>query len=157
MATFTDLIKSSKVKAAFLKKNATLREINNKALSIDELDKETPNVKTFERLEKNAIKSLEELKAVCSDLNIALENENPNIAKDESYIADQKQLRKEEFLLFDAIENYIKLLNDKGIEYPPEVKPVTLPADLSDILKDLVASQNKKYSGCGRFSKQKFN
>ena len=143
MATFNDLIKTSKVKAAYLKRNATLREINNKALSIDELDKETPNVKTFERLETNAIKSLEELKAVCSDLNIALENENPNIAKDESYIADQKQLRKEEFLLFDAIENYIKLLNDKGIEYPPEVKPVTLPTDLTDILNNLVTSQNK--------------
>ena len=143
MATFNDLIKSGKVKAAFLKRRATLREINNKALSIDELDKETPYVKTFERLETNAIKSLEELKAVCSDLNIVLENENPDIANDESYIADQKQLRKHEFSLFNAIENYIQLLKDKGIEYPPEVKPVTLPTDLSDILKNLVTSQNK--------------
>ena len=47
MATFNDLIKSDKVKAAFLKRNATLRKLNNKALSIDELDKETPNVRTF--------------------------------------------------------------------------------------------------------------
>ena len=61
MASFTDLIKTGKIKAAFLKRNATLKELSRKALSIDELDKETPNVTTFSRLETNANKSLDEL------------------------------------------------------------------------------------------------
>ena len=143
MASFTDLIKTGKIKAAFLKRNATLKELSRKALSIDELDKETPNVTTFSRLETNANNSLDELKTINIELDILLESENPDIANDESYIADQKQLRKQEFSVFDTIENYIRLLHSKEIEYPPEVKPVTLPADLSDILNNLVASQNK--------------
>ena len=121
MASFNDLIKSGKAKATYLKREAILREINNKALSIDELDKENPNVRTFERLETNANKSLEKLKLASSELNIILENENPDIANEESYIADQKQLRKQEFLLFNAIENYIGLLHSKSIEYPPKL------------------------------------
>ena len=68
---------------------------------------------------------------------------NPDFRNEENYIADQKHVRKQEFLLMDEIENYIQLLNSKGIEYPPEVKPETLPANLSDILNNLVASQNK--------------
>ena len=142
MATFNDLIKSGKVKAAFLKRDVTLKELSRKALSIDELDKVTPNVRTFERLETNANNSLDELKIINTELDLLLVNENPDISNDESYIADQKQLRKQEFLLFNAIENYIQLLNSKGIEYPPEVKPVTGSVDLSDILKNLIAPQN---------------
>ena len=69
-------------------------------------------------------------------------NENPDISDDESYIADQNQLRKQEFLFFDTIENYIQLIHSKGIEYPPEIKPVTGSVDLSDILNNLIASQN---------------
>ena len=118
MATFTDLIKSSKVKAAFLKRNATLREINNKALSIDELDKETPNVKTFERLETNAIKSLEELKAVCSDLNIVLENENSDIANDESYIANKNNSKNMNFHCLMQLKIIFSCLTTKVLNIP---------------------------------------
>ena len=45
-------------------------------------------------------------------------------------------------MLFEAIEKYIQLLHSKGISYPPEVKPVTGSADLSDVLNNIVASQN---------------
>ena len=109
MATFNDLIRSGKVKAAYLKREAILKELNRKVLNIDELDKETPNVRTFSRLETNANKSLDELKLINSELDILLANENHDISNDESYIADQKQLRKQEFLLFNAIENYIEV------------------------------------------------
>ena len=143
MATFNDLIRSGKVKAAFLNRDAILKEIRNKALSIDELDKETPNVRTFTRLESNANKSLEELKVANRELDILLFEANPDFRNEENYIADQKLVIDKEFSLFNAIEDYIQLLNSKGISYPPDVKPVTGPADLSDILNNLVASQDK--------------
>ena len=78
MATFNELIRSCKVKAAYLKRDATLKELSRKALSIDELDKETPNVRTFTRLESNANKSLEELKVANRELDILLYKTNPD-------------------------------------------------------------------------------
>ena len=71
-----------------------------------------------------------------------LEQANHNIKDDEEYIADKTRIIDKEFSLINAIENHITLLNSKGIKYPPEDKPETLPANLSDILNNLVTSQN---------------
>ena len=129
MATFNQLIKSGKVKAAYLKRQATLEQINRNVLSINNLDQETPNVRTFIRLESNANKTLEELKVANIELDTLLFEANPDFRNEENYIADQKLVIDKEFSLFNAIEDYIQLLNSKGISYPPDVKPVTGPAD----------------------------
>ena len=143
MATFKDLIKSGKVQAAYLHRGAILDEIYKNVLSIEKLDQETPNVRTFDRLETNANKSLEELKLAKRELYILLEQANHDIKDDEEYIADQKLVLDNEFALLNAIEDYIQLLHSKEIVYPPEVKPEIGLCDLSAILSNLVTSQNK--------------
>ena len=47
MAKFDGLIKSSKVKAAYLKRQAALEQINRNVLSKKDLDQEIPNIRTF--------------------------------------------------------------------------------------------------------------
>ena len=143
MASFTELIKSGKIRQAYLQRHATIDEISQKILSIKALDQENPSSGTFNRLETNANKSLEELKVANRDLEIQLYNINPNINDDESYIADKNLVRDKEFSLFNAMEDYIKLLHSKEISYPPEAKPVTSSGDLAAILNNLVASQDK--------------
>ena len=143
MAKFNELIKSGKVKAAYLKRQATLEQINRNVLSINNLDQETPNVRTFIRLESNADKTLEQLKVANIELDTLLFEANPDFRNEENYIADQKLVIDKEFSLLNAMEDYIKLLHSKDIAYPPEVKPVTVPTDLYDILNNLVTSQNK--------------
>ena len=119
MATFTDLIKSGKVQAAYLNREAILDEIDKNVLSIAKLDQETPKLRTFERQETNANKSLEELKLANRELYILLEQANHDIKDDEEYIADQKLVIDKEFALLNAIEDYIQLLHSKEITYPP--------------------------------------
>ena len=118
MATFNDLIRSGKVKAAYLKRDATLGEISNKTLSIVDLDKETPNFRTFDRLETNANKSLEELKLANSELRILLANENPDISNDESYITDQKQLRKQDICYLMQLKIIFSCFKAKVLNIP---------------------------------------
>ena len=142
MAEFTDLIKSGKIPAAYLHRDAILKDISQKVLLIQELDQEKPNSRTFGRLESNANKSLDELKLAIRDLDILLTKENSDISNDKSYIADQITVRTQEFSLINVIEDYIQLLHSKEISYLPEVKPVTSSGDLSAILNNLVASQN---------------
>ena len=149
MASFTERIKSGKIRQAYLQRHATIDEISQKILSIKALDQENPSSGTFKRLEINANKSLDELKVANRELEIQLYDVNPDIIDDESYNAYKKLVRDEEFSLFNAMEDYIKLLHSKDIAYPPEVKPVTVPTDLSDILNNLVISQNKKCFSSG--------
>ena len=142
MTEFTDLIKSGYIRKAYSQRKATLNEISQNVLSIKELDQENPNSMTFNRLESNANKSLDELKLAIQELYILLDKANPDIVNDESYIADQKLVREQQFSLFNVIDEYIQLLYSKEIPYPPEVKPVTSSGDLAAILNNLVASQN---------------
>ena len=118
MALFTELIKSGKIKAAYLQRQATLEQINRNVLSIKDLDQETPNVRTFTRLESNANKSLEELKVVKRDLDILLFKANPDFRNEENYIADQKLMIDKEFALLNAIEDYIQLLHKRDCVSP---------------------------------------
>ena len=143
MAEFTTLIKSGKIQTAYLQRQATLKEIGRNVLLIKDLDQENPNSRTFNRLESNANKSLEELKLGNRELNIQLHKANPDIDNDESYKADQKLVREQQFSLFKVIDEYTELLHSKKIPYPPDVKPVTSSGDLAAILNNLVASQDK--------------
>ena len=147
MAEFTELIKSGKIQAAYLQRQATLEQINQNVLSIKDLDQENPNSRTFNRLESNANKLLDEWKLADRELIIHLVKVNPDIKDDESYKADQKLARAQQFLLFEAIDDYTELLNSKNIPYPPEVKPVTSSGELAAILNNLVTSQDKNAGG----------
>ena len=143
MAEFDELIKSGKIQAAYLQRQATLKEISQKVLSIKELDQANPNSRTFNRLESNANKSIYELKLANRELNIQLYKANPDIDNDESYMTDQKLVREQQFSLFKVIDEYTELLHRKNIPYPPDVKPVTSSGDLAAISNNLVASQDK--------------
>ena len=143
MTEFTDLIKSGNIRKAYSQRQATLNEISQNVLSIKELDQENPNSRTFNRLESNANKSLDELKLANRELDILLDKANPDIDNDESYKADQKLVREQQFLLFKVIDEYTELLHSIKIPYPPDVKPVTSSGDLAASVNNLVESQNK--------------
>ena len=112
MATFTKLIQSGKAKSAYLKKQAALSEVSHNFLSIKDLDDKPPIVRVFNRYEVNANSSLEMLKSCQTDLNIPLLDANPEIFKDESYIADLAYDRGQTFDLLNAISKYIEFLKD---------------------------------------------
>ena len=143
MASFNELIKSKPVKAAYVKRQSVVAELDNSIQAISDLDTETPNARTFNRVEVAANGSLEELKIAINDLDIILYKSKPDIESDEDYVADQKIIREWQFKLFNAIDSYIDLLKDKGIQYPPDMGkvPASNPGDLADVLAQLAQSQ----------------
>ena len=110
MASFDDVIKSGKTKAAHLQKQAALTDVNKNCQLINDLDVETPNLRIFSRYEANANSSLETLKVVSKDLDVLVFNENSEIAADESYKSDQKSERDHIFKLCTAIGDYTQVL-----------------------------------------------
>ena len=117
---------------------------------IKDLDRENPIARIFTRFETNVNESLIKLKSANFDLNTNLTKSNPDIDNDESYKIDQKSIRDQVFLACNTMDDYIQLLNSKGIPYPPDVKPVSSSGDMAAILTSqdriltaLVASQDK--------------
>ena len=141
MATFSDLIQSGKIKAAYLKKQTAVTDINRNVQLVNDLDKDSPNIRVFTRIDNSASESLQKLKDALCDLDFLLHEANPEIETDEEYIADQKHVRDSQFGLFQVIDDYSDTLNNAGIKYPPEVIPAKAPADLADVLAQLAQSQ----------------
>ena len=150
MAKFLDLIKSGKIKAAYSIKQAAITDVNKNCQLINDLDVDTPNVRVFSMYEANANSSLETLKTASKDLDVLVLKVNPQMAADEAYKSDQKSERGHILKLCNAIEDYTQVLNDKGITYPPEVKPADNSGDLAalitqqdKLLSSLLDAQNK--------------
>ena len=134
MAKFVDLIKSGKVKTAYLQKQGALADMTYNLNLIKDLDTVTPNLRVFSRLEAGANSALDKLRVTSNELSIVLLDANPDIASDESYVADLKYDRGQHFGLCNAIDEYTDFLSSKGITYPPEIKPVDKSGDIAAIL-----------------------
>ena len=122
MATFNELIKSGKIRQAYVQRLATTEEISQKILSIKALDQENPSSGTFNRLETNANKSLEELKVANRDLEIQLYNINPNINDDESYIADKNWVGIKSFHYSMPWRTILSCFTAKAFHIPLKLK-----------------------------------
>ena len=118
MATFTELIKSGKIQAAYSQRQAILNEISRNVLLIKDLDQENPNSRTFNRLESNANKSIEELKVANRELDILLFEANPDFRDEENYIADQKMLENKSFYYLMKLKNILSCFTAKAFRIP---------------------------------------
>ena len=93
MAKFVDLIKSGKIEAAYLQKHAALADMAQNLKLINDLDVETPNPRTYSRVESYANTALENLKSTSKELDVLLFKSNLNITEDEVYISDKEHDR----------------------------------------------------------------
>ena len=145
MAKFLDLIKSSKIEAVYLQKHAALADMARNFKMINDLDKETPNARTYSRVESYANTALEKLKTTNNELDMMLIKSNLNLTTDEAYISDQEHDRRQVFKLITAMDDYIQLLKDKGITYPPDAKPAENLGDLATLVTNLLNAQDSKH------------
>ena len=70
MASFNELVKSKAIEPTFLRKQASVADIERQIQAINSLDTEDPNARSFNRIEVSANGSLEELKGAIKDLDI---------------------------------------------------------------------------------------
>ena len=112
MSGFSDLIKSGKIKTAYLQKQGALADLTYNLNMIKDLDSETPNLRVFTMLETNANSALDKLRVSNNELNILLYDANPEITSDESYKDNLKYDRGQHFSLCNAIADYTNFLND---------------------------------------------
>ena len=104
---------------------------------------QTPNPRTYRRVESYANTALENLKSTSKELDVLLFKSNLNITEDEVYISDKEHDRGQVFKLITAMDGYVKILNDKEITYPPDAKPVDLSEDLATLVSNLIDAQTK--------------
>ena len=155
MASFNELIKSGKIEAAFLQKQVAAASVDTNVQKISKLDQVNPNARTFSRLEQAALKSIDTLNAAVDNLNSLLLQVNPEIVSDVNYLSDRSYNMNVESCLHSVIDNYIELLDTKGINYPPDVKPSTNQNDsLTEVLKTIATENTKRDKQLAEQNKQ---
>ena len=142
MTKFSDLVKSGKLEAAFLTNKVALASVDDCVQSICELDKVTPNARTFSRYETRALEVIKTLNLTLDELNKLLFKAEPNIDTDVDYVSIKKYNRDQITVLYNVMDEYISVLHDKGIPYPSEIKHGAQP-DLASIVSTLVKSQKE--------------
>ena len=136
MSSFNELIKVAKIQSVYIQKQVALADISDKVQAINDLDRGSPNPRTFSRHETRANKAIEVLDSAIRELDAILLKTNPDIEKDDGYIADHKHNRNVQTCLFDVMDECICNLHSKGIQYPPEAKPESGHDDLATIMSN---------------------
>ena len=72
MATFIELIKTGKVKAAFYKKQAALEDVKGELSKICKLDITSSNIRVFHMIHNSAEKELVTFITACRELKVLL-------------------------------------------------------------------------------------
>ncbi|CAL4142979.1 unnamed protein product, partial [Meganyctiphanes norvegica] len=113
--TFDDLIKVKDIAKAFANRNVSLQMLKEQIAMLNDLDKDSPNLRRFSLMEKDADTEMVTLKGANLALAGLLLKSNPAIISDESYKRNQTEYRDTLFECVDAIEDYRKILLEKGI------------------------------------------
>ena len=143
MASFKDLIKAGKTKVAYLKKQGLVGSVQQELLKIGSLDAQNPSIRIFEYTQDEAKAILAELAQSTRELNIALFEQNPQIYRDDDYKKDMRSDVEMQMQVQKDLEEYIKVMNDKDIQYPPEVVAIGPNIELNEILTSLVICQSE--------------
>ena len=143
MASFKDLIKAGKTKVAYLKKQGLVGSVQQELLKIGSLDAQNPSIRIFEYTQDEAKAILAELAQSTRELNIALFEQNPQIYRDDDYKKDMRSDVEMQMQVQIDLEAYIKVMNDKDIQYPPEVVAIGPNIELNEILTALVKCQSE--------------
>ena len=144
MSSYTDLIEVPKIKQALVRKQVALADLDTVVAKINELDKENPKERIFAKIEKQADKAAENVKHATKDLNKLLLESNSDIINDKDFLAQQKHERQREVCLFNAVEDYIAILNNKGIKYPDETKSVPDSTNVLELIKTMEEKSDKE-------------
>ena len=136
MSSFDELIAEKPIITIHLQRKAVLLKVDNHIEKLKELNIENPNSRIFARIEKDANETLHSLAKANSAFVSALVKANSYIETDESYKKDQKHVREVKFKCINAIEAYLKILEDKGLTRPQDSKPGLQEVDVAQILKE---------------------
>ena len=135
MATFSDLVKLVKIDPVYMRKQVALNEMDKIMKVVAELDKESPNIRAFERIEKQADEAAKAVKDASRELDKLLLKANPDILSEDNYLADQTYERKKSIELYNVIDEYADIIKAKGIQYPPVIKSEGNDSDLKSVLQ----------------------
>ena len=143
--TFDDLIKVKEIAKAFAKTNASLLMLQEHVAMLNNLNKDSPNLRRFSLLEKEADTEMVTLKGANMALAELLLKGNQEIKSDESFKRNQTEYRDTVFKCVDAIEDYRKILLDKGLTASTEdTKPDSGNInELSTTLAQMLKNQNE--------------
>ena len=118
MSEFSDLVAGKPTMQIYLLRKSALVKLDSEYQMLIELDTNTPSLRIFSRIECEVNEALHTLEKINSSFISSLVKASPEIELEESFKEDQKYIRSQQFKCINAIEAYILVLTEKGINIP---------------------------------------
>ena len=113
--TFKNCLEIKAIKAAHIKRNASVMELNGTVGKIKLLNTTTPSLRQFKYLEKELEANMDQLK---TDNHLFMQHilhQSESLSSDTDFVEDQKSIRATQFAAISAKDEYVELLESHNL------------------------------------------
>ena len=146
MASYKSCLESKSIKAAFIKRNASVMELNNTVGKFKLLNTTVPNLRQFTYIDKELDAKMEQL---ITDNHLFVQHilhASQTLSSDTEFTEDQKSIRSTQFAAICAKDEYVAILEDHKLvpkisEQVSNAAAVHTTPDMATILKQIAKDQ----------------
>ena len=146
MASYKSCLESKHIKAAFIKRNASVMELNNTVGKFKLLNKDVPSLRQFTYIDKELDAKMDQL---ATDNHLFVQHilhASQTLSSDTEFTEDQKSIRSTQFAAISAKDEYVTILEDHNLvpkisEQISNAAAVSATPDVATILKEMAKDQ----------------
>ena len=115
MSSYQSCLEVKAIKAAFIKRNASVMELNNTVGKIQLLNTSNPSLRQFTYIDKEFEANMEQLK---SDNHLFVQHilhASQNFSSDENFTQDQNSIRATQISAITVKDNYVEILENHNL------------------------------------------
>ena len=115
MSTYKNCLEVKTIKAAHIKRNASVMELSNSVGKIKSLSKTNPNLRQFTLIDKELEANLEQLK---TDNHLFVQHilhASATLSSDSEFMKDQESIRATQFTALSAKSEYLEILESHNL------------------------------------------
>ena len=147
MASYKSCLEVKSIKAARIKRDASVMELNSTVGKIKLLNTSNPSLRQFTYIDKELESNMEQLK---TDNNLFVQHilhASQTLSSDVEFTEDQKSIRSTQFAAICAKDEYVAILEEHKLipkisEQVSNAAPVSAAPDITIILKEM--AQDRK-------------
>ena len=149
MSNFQSCLEAKSIKAAFIKRNASVMELNNTVGKIQMLNTSNPSLRQFTYIDKEFEVNMEQLKGDNHLFVQHILHASQNFSSDAEFTEDQKSIRATQIAAINAKDSYLEILENHNLvpkisDQVANAAPVPTSPDLAAILKELAEDRKNQ-------------
>ena len=115
MSSYQTCLAIKTIKAAFIKRNASVMELNNTVGKFQLLNTSNPNLRQYTYIDKEFEANMEQLKSDNHFFVQHILHASQDFSSDVEFAEDQKSIRATQFAAISTKDNYVQILENHNL------------------------------------------